>query len=160
MANLKILGITKLKVKLCGLKRAGKRIVFANGCFDILHYGHVKLLEDAKGLGDILVVGLNSDSSVRKIKGKGRPVRRQDERAALLSALETVDYVTIFSEATPEKVIKTLAPDVLVKGGDWHEGSIVGASFVKSRGGDVVSIPLVKGYSTTSLIDKIRRGSR
>lgn len=157
--NSKILNLKALKIKLNRLKKSGKRIVFTNGCFDILHYGHVSLLDSAKRLGDVLIVGLNSDSSIREIKGKSRPIRKQGERAGILAALEAVDYVTVFNEATPEKVIMTIAPDVLVKGGDWHEGNIVGASFVKSRGGEVAAIPLVKGYSTTSLLNKIKRGS-
>ena len=157
MPREKILDIKKLKARLDGLKRGGKTVVFTNGCFDILHYGHVKLLADAKRLGDVLVVGLNSDSSVKRIKGEARPVRGQNERSRILAGLESVDYVTIFSEPTPEKVIKILVPDVLVKGGDWRKGDIVGAGFVGSKGGKVVTIPLVKGYSTTALIKKINK---
>ncbi len=157
MPREKILSLNELKKTLGRFKRAGRRIVFTNGCFDILHYGHVRLLEDAKRLGDILVVGLNSDSSIRRIKGKARPVRSDKERSRLLAGLEAVDYVTVFSESTPEKIIKILEPDVLVKGGDWHKGNIVGAGFVDSKGGKVVTIPFVKGYSTTALIKKIKK---
>ena len=136
------------------LKGKGKRIVFTNGCFDILHVGHVDYLSKARSLGDILVVGLNSDSSVKQIKGKDRPVNKEPDRAKVLSALYFVDYVTSFSQATPEALIKILKPDVLVKGGDWKVKDIVGGSFVRSYGGKVRSIPFVKGYSTTSIIKK------
>lgn len=153
----KILGRPALVKRLALLKRAGKRIVFTNGCFDILHYGHLKLLSDAKAFGDVLVVGLNSDASIRMIKGRSRPVRGQGERAAMLAGLAAVDYVALFRGATPRLLIEAISPHVLVKGGDWHAGRIVGARFVESRGGKVVVIPLAKGYSTTSLIEKIRK---
>jgi len=132
-----------------------RKIVFTNGCFDILHIGHVRYLKKARSLGDILVIGLNSDSSVRAIKGKERPINNQKDRAELLSALSFVDYVVVFSETTPEKIIKKIKPDILVKGGDWKAEDIVGGDFVKMRGGKVVSIPFVKGYSTTGLIKKM-----
>src|SRR3989338_5314219 len=138
------------------LKRQGKRIVFTNGCFDILHYGHIKYLQDAKNLADVLVLGLNSDSSIRKIKGSARPINKQLDRARVLSALTCVDYLTIFSEDTPLRLIKLIQPDVLVKGGDWQAEKIVGADFVKSHGGKVLAISYIKGYSTTKLINKIR----
>lgn len=137
------------------LRRRGKRVVFTNGCFDILHVGHIEYLSKARKLGDLLVVGLNSDASVRGIKGKSRPVNRQADRARVLSALCFVDYVTIFGERTPEKLIRSLKPDVLVKGADWKECDIVGGEFVRSYGGRVARIPFVKGYSTTSVIKKI-----
>lgn len=152
----KIVSSSRLSKKLAGLQRRGKRIVFTNGCFDMLHVGHVTYLAKAKRLGDTLVVGLNSDASVRAIKGKGRPVNSQRDRAAVLAALESVDYVTIFGEPTPERLIRKLKPDVLVKGADWKHGDIVGADLVKARGGRVARIPFVKGYSTTSLIKKMR----
>lgn len=136
-------------------RREGKKIVFTNGCFDILHVGHVRYLEKAKALGDILVVGLNNDLSVRKIKGNGRPINREADRAIVLAALASVDYVTLFGDRTPEKLIKTLRPDILVKGGDWKKEDIVGADFVESLGGKVAVIPFVAGYSTTSLLNKI-----
>ena len=158
--QIKTIKIKKLKAIVSRLKREGRKIVFTNGCFDILHYGHVRLLEDSKALGDVLIVGMNSDSSVKKIKGSSRPIRRQRERAGILAALAAVDYVAIFDEKTPERIIKDIAPDVLVKGGDWREGAIVGAEFIRSRGGRGVTVPLVGGYSTTSLIEKIRSGRR
>jgi rfaE bifunctional protein nucleotidyltransferase chain/domain len=139
------------------LRSKGKRIVFTNGCFDILHVGHVDYLSMARKMGDVLVIGLNSDSSVRKIKGKGRPVNSQLDRARVLSALEPVDYISIFGESTPEKLIKRLRPDILVKGGDWKLDNIVGGKFVRSCGGKVRRIPFVKGYSTTSVLKKIER---
>ncbi len=138
------------------LRAKGKKIVFTNGCFDILHVGHVEYLEKARKLGDILVVGLNSDRSVKKIKGEGRPLNKESDRAKVLAALSSVDYVTIFDEPTPEKLIKELKPGVLAKGGDWKVKDIVGGDFVVSAGGKVVSIPFVKGYSTTSLIKRMR----
>jgi D-beta-D-heptose 7-phosphate kinase/D-beta-D-heptose 1-phosphate adenosyltransferase len=137
--------------------RAKKKIVFTNGVFDILHVGHVEYLKKARRLGDILVVGVNSDASTKRIKGPSRPVNRQTDRAKVLSALYFVDYVVIFGEDTPERLIKTLRPDVLVKGGDWAVKDIAGGDFVKSIGGKVKNIPFVKGYSTTSLLEKISR---
>ncbi|MFA6078464.1 MAG: D-glycero-beta-D-manno-heptose 1-phosphate adenylyltransferase [Candidatus Omnitrophota bacterium] len=133
----------------------GKRIVFTNGCFDILHAGHIKYLRKAKSLGDILVVGMNSDSSVRRLKGKSRPVNNEHDRSLILSSLYFVDFVVIFKDATPEHLIERLSPDVLVKGGDWKIKDIVGSSHVKENGGKVVRIPFIKGLSTTSVIDKI-----
>ena len=129
--------------------------VFTNGCFDILHPGHVSLLDRARSLGDRLVVGINSDESVRKIKGPGRPVVGQDSRKAVLLALRAVDEVVIFEELTPEKVIHDIKPDILVKGGDWSEDEIIGADFVKGRGGKVYSLPLVPGFSSSVLIDSM-----
>ena len=146
----------ELKKIISALKKQGKRIVFTNGCFDILHYGHIKYLQDAKNLADVLVLGLNSDSSVRKIKGSARPINKQLDRARVLSALTCVDHLTTFSEDTPLKLIKLIQPDVLVKGGDWQKEKIVGADFVKSYGGKVLAIPYLKGYSTTRLIEKVR----
>lgn len=140
------------------LRKKRKKTVFTNGCFDILHYGHIKYLEKCKHFGDILIIGLNSDSSVKKIKGKSRPITKQKERAALISALEFVDYVTLFNEKTPEKLIKDIAPNVLAKGGDWEKKDILGADFVNAHNGRVVTIPFVKGYSTTSIIKRIKDG--
>ncbi len=152
----KIKSLSVLSKVLARLRSKGKRIVFTNGCFDILHLGHIRYLKRAKKLGDILVIGLNSDRSVRLIKGAARPINRQSARAEILSALYFVDYVTIFNERTPKEVINKVRPDVLIKGGDWKAEDIVGASFVKSYGGAVVSLPFIKGYSTTSLIKKLR----
>jgi len=146
----------ELKRIIAYLRKQSKKIVFTNGCFDILHYGHIKYLQDTKGLADVLVLGLNSDSSVKKIKGSARPINKQLDRARVLSALSCVDYLTIFSEDTPLKLIRLIQPDVLVKGGDWQAEKIVGADFVKSRGGKVMAIPYIKGYSTTQQIKKIR----
>ena len=139
-------------------RRNGKKIAFTNGCFDILHYGHVKYLEEAKQTADVLVVGLNSDSSVRRIKGRSRPINTERDRARVLAALSFVDYISIFSAATPLGLIKCLEPDVLIKGGDWDAANIAGAGFVKTYGGKTVVIPYQKGYSTTGLIEKIYCG--
>jgi len=139
-------------------KRNGRRIVFTNGCFDLLHPGHIGSLEQARALGDALIVGLNSDASVRKLKGAGRPVLPELERAEILCALECVDAVVIFDEPTPREIISRLLPDVLVKGGDWPGDQIVGREEVEAAGGRVVSIPVVPGYSTTAMLRKIREG--
>ena len=140
-------------------KRNGRRIVFTNGCFDLLHPGHIGSLEQARALGDALIVGLNSDASVRQLKGAGRPVLPERERAEILAGLECVDAVVIFSEPTPREVIARLLPDVLVKGGDWPGDQIVGREEVEAAGGRVVSIPVVPGYSTTEILRKIREGA-
>ena len=138
------------------LKQKNKKIVFTNGCFDILHAGHVSYLLKAKSLGDALVVGLNSDGSVKKLKGQSRPIIAQKDRAILLAALEAVDLVVIFNDLTPLKLIKLVKPDVLVKGGDWKKENIVGSDFVESYGGKVKSLEYIKGLSTRSIISKIR----
>jgi D-beta-D-heptose 7-phosphate kinase/D-beta-D-heptose 1-phosphate adenosyltransferase len=134
------------------LKRGGKRVVFTNGCFDLLHPGHTRYLAEARKLGDALLVAVNSDRSVRALKGAGRPVMPQDERAEILAALECVDYLTIFDDLTPQAVIARMLPQVLVKGGDWEPTEIVGRSEVEAAGGKVVSIPVVPGFSTSALI--------
>lgn len=153
----KILSRERLTKTLAILRKKGKKVVFTNGCFDILHVGHVDYLAKAKGLGDVLVVGLNSDDSVRRLKGAGRPINKERDRAKVLSGLVFVDFITIFGEDTPKKLIEMLSPDVLVKGGDWKKKDIVGADFVRSCGGRVVTIPFVKGYSTTSIIKKMSK---
>jgi D-beta-D-heptose 7-phosphate kinase/D-beta-D-heptose 1-phosphate adenosyltransferase len=135
---------------------AAGRVVFTNGVFDLLHRGHVDLLTAARGLGDALVVGLNSDSSVRRLKGPGRPVRTESERAYVLAALEAVDAVTVFEQDTPLELILALRPDVLVKGGDYTPDTIVGRSDVEGWGGRVVVVPLTPGQSTTSIIERLR----
>ena len=155
MTENKIKDISRLKAITDSLKRQGKKIVFTNGCFDILHRGHIQLLGKAKSLGDVLVVAINSDSSVKKIKGKKRPINSTINRAVVLSAIEFVDFITIFSEPDPAKVIKKLHPDILVKGGDWKMDEIVGKDLVESKGGKVISLPLAKGYSTSHLIEEI-----
>jgi D-beta-D-heptose 7-phosphate kinase/D-beta-D-heptose 1-phosphate adenosyltransferase len=137
------------------LKAKGKRIVFTNGCFDLLHIGHVRYLEKARTLGDALVVGVNSDSSVRKLKGPKRPVLPAKERAEILSGLGCVDYITIFDELDPLKLITSLHPNVLVKGGDWTKEQIVGREVLERLGGKVVIISFVKGASTSTLIETI-----
>lgn len=135
----------------------GGKAVFTNGCFDILHSGHVKLLEQCRQEGDLLVVGLNSDASVRGLKGAGRPIVPQNQRAQVVAALESVDYVVIFDEPDPLAVITALVPDVLVKGGDWTPDTIIGRDVVEAAGGRVVTIPLMDGVSTTAIAEKIRR---
>ena len=146
-----------LKTIAARAKNEGKKIVFANGCFDLLHVGHVQLLREAKNLGDILIVALNSDRSVRQIKGPDRPILPEKERAELIAALEMVDYVTLFDEPDPLNVIRELRPDVLAKGGDWAEDKIVGREFVESYGGRVAVIPFLKGHSTTEIIERMRK---
>jgi D-beta-D-heptose 7-phosphate kinase/D-beta-D-heptose 1-phosphate adenosyltransferase len=137
------------------LKAEGKRIVFTNGCFDLLHIGHIRYLEKAKALGDVLVVGVNSDASVRKLKGPKRPILPEAERGEILSGLGCVDYITLFDEMDPLKLIASLRPNVLVKGGDWTKEQTVGKEVVERSGGEVVIIPFVKGASTSSLIETI-----
>ena len=137
------------------LKRSGKRIVFTNGCFDILHVGHVRYLEQAKSLGDVLVVGINSDRSVRGLKGPRRPILPVEERGEILSGLGCTDYITVFEEPTPFDLISLLQPDVLVKGGDWTPEQVVGREVVEGSGGRVVILPFVEGSSTTNIIDVI-----
>lgn len=132
------------------------KTVFTNGCFDLLHAGHVDLLRRAKALGDKLIVGLNSDSSVKALKGTDRPYIDQNARAEMLLGLASVDEVVIYEELTPEKLIHDIKPDVLVKGGDWNENEIIGASFVKESGGTVVSLPLIPGFSTSAIVEKIK----
>jgi rfaE bifunctional protein nucleotidyltransferase chain/domain len=146
----------ELIVHVAARKRNGQRVVFTNGCFDLLHPGHIRLLEEARALGDALIVAINSDASVQRIKGKSRPVIPENERAEVLAALEAVDYVTVFDEPAPQKLIARVLPDVLVKGSDWGPGEVVGCAEVEAAGGRVVSIPLEPGYSTTNLIARIR----
>jgi rfaE bifunctional protein nucleotidyltransferase chain/domain len=136
-----------------------QRVVFTNGCFDLLHPGHIRTLEAARKLGDALIVGLNSDHGVRQLKGAGRPILPERERAEILAALECVDAVVIFDEPTPREIIAALLPDVLVKGGDWASDQIVGREEVEAAGGRVVSIPVAPGYSTTAILQKIRDGA-
>lgn len=153
----KVTSLSSLKRKVGRLKQDGKRIVFTNGCFDILHYGHTKYLQDAKAKGDYLVVAVNSDSSIRNIKARNRPVVGQADRLRIVAALGCVDFVVLFKESNPLKVIKALKPDILVKGSDWNKERIVGADFVESYGGKVETINLVKGRSTSAIIEKIVR---
>ena len=151
----KIVSTDVLEAGLEAARRAGKKIVFTNGCFDILHVGHVRYLEAARSEGDLLVVGLNSDSSVRSIKGDRRPLVNQDQRAEVLASLACVDYVVVFDESDPLRLIRAVKPDILVKGADWAEENIVGAEFVKSTGGKIMRVDLVSDASTTGIIDRI-----
>jgi rfaE bifunctional protein nucleotidyltransferase chain/domain len=140
------------------LRKAGYKIVFTNGCFDIIHRGHVELLRFARSLGDVLVVGLNDDESVRRLKGKNRPINTLEDRAFVLLSIRWVDFVVPFSEDTPERIIREISPDVLVKGGDYRIEDIAGADFVLSKGGRVEIFNYLEGYSTTSIIKKIWEG--
>ena len=153
----KILGREALRNKLEELRNKGKKIAFTNGCFDILHVGHVRYLREAKKTADVLVLALNSDSSVRLIKGEERPLVPENERAEVLAALEFVDFVTIFAELTPLELINYLKPDIIIKGGDWPEEKVVWREEVKKCGGRVAIIPEVEGKSTTNLVEKIKK---
>jgi D-beta-D-heptose 7-phosphate kinase/D-beta-D-heptose 1-phosphate adenosyltransferase len=153
----KIKSAKQLEKILARLKGRGKRVVFTNGCFDLLHYGHVRYLEKARALGDVLVVGMNTDSSVRRLKGRCRPVVPGKYRSAVIAGLASVDYVVLFDEDTPYELIEQLKPDVLVKGADWKKGDIVGGDLVRSRGGKVATIVFEQGFSTTALIKKIAK---
>lgn len=151
----KILDRKTLKEKIDTLRKDGKKIAFTNGCFDILHVGHVRYLKEARKAADILILALNSDTSVRAIKGKKRPLVSESERAEVLAALECIDFVTIFSELTPLELICYLKPDVLIKGGDWPEDQVVGRNEIKKWGGHVLLIPEIDGKSTTNIVDKV-----
>ncbi len=153
--NTKIYSLGALQQEVNMLKEQGKKIVFTNGCFDILHRGHVQLLQEARSLGDVLVVAVNSDSSVRALKGAARPVTPQQQRAEIMASLEHVDYVVIFNELDPLQVITALQPQVLVKGGDWAVDSVVGRDVVENAGGTVHTLPLRQGASTSAIIKKI-----
>jgi rfaE bifunctional protein nucleotidyltransferase chain/domain len=152
----KILTWTALKQETERHRSDGKTIAFTNGCFDILHVGHVRYLAEARRTADLLILGLNSDASVRAIKGKRRPLVPQQERAEVVASLACVDYVTLFDEETPLKLIEHLRPDILIKGGDWSEETVVGRDAVQSWGGKVVIVPLTQGASTTNIVEKIR----
>ena len=152
----KIKTLEQAKEELDNLKEKGKKIVFTNGCFDILHIGHARYLYMARDLGDFLIVAVNSDRSVKALKGPDRPVIKENERAEMLAALGCVDMTVIFDEDTPYEVIKELVPDLLVKGGDWKEEDIVGSDIVRAAGGEVKSITFVDGSSTTNIINRIK----
>jgi D-beta-D-heptose 7-phosphate kinase/D-beta-D-heptose 1-phosphate adenosyltransferase len=152
----KILETNTLKDKLEELRKKGKKIAFTNGCFDILHVGHVRYLREAKKTADVLVLALNSDSSVRSLKGNERPLVPEKERAEILAALEFIDFVIIFTELTPLELINYLKPDILIKGGDWAEEDVVGREEIKAWGGRVAIIPEVEGKSTTNIVEKIK----
>ena len=151
----KIVDFSEIRNLVSKWKSDGNRIVFTNGCFDVLHFGHVSYLAEAKDLGDKMIIGLNSDASVKRLKGETRPINGQHERAVLLAALQFVDSVVIFDEDTPEKLIKNVEPDFLVKGGDYTIDTIVGANFVMSYGGKVITIPLVENFSSSIIIKKL-----
>jgi len=149
-----LVALRKIRVR---LYKQGKKVVFTNGCFDLIHGGHIRLFRKAKRSGDVLIVGLNTDASVRKIKGPSRPVFPLEERFEVLGAIEYIDYLTAFSEETPQKIIAALLPDVLVKGGDWPPDQVVGKKEVEAAGGRVVLVPYLKGHSSSSIIKKILR---
>jgi rfaE bifunctional protein nucleotidyltransferase chain/domain len=152
----KVKSLDELKGIADQARRDGKTVVLTNGCFDLLHRGHVHILREAKALGDILIVAINSDRSVKAIKGPSRPVLLESDRTELLAAMEMVDYVTLFDEPDPYDLIAAVRPNVLVKGGDWGSDQIVGADIVKRNGGKVAVIPYLKGFSTTEIIERIR----
>ena len=149
---MKIIEKSKIKSVIDELRSEGKKVVFTNGCFDILHIGHVRYLKESKGLGDVLIVGLNSDSSISRIK-PGRPLTPERERAEILSSLSVVDFITIFDEDTPYELIREVQPDILVKGSDWAKKDIVGADIAK----DVQTVPLTEGISTSVIVERIRK---
>jgi D-beta-D-heptose 7-phosphate kinase / D-beta-D-heptose 1-phosphate adenosyltransferase len=151
----KIKNLRQLQKIIRSLKSQRKKVVFTNGCFDLLHYGHVKYLQDARNKGDILVVAVNSDASVKKLKGKNRPIVPVKDRVRVIAGLASVDFAVIFDQDTPLTVIQALKPDILVKGADWNPDAIVGKEFVESYAGKVTTIQFVKGLSTTNLIKKI-----
>jgi len=152
----RILTSEAIKAEIINWRKANKKIVFTNGCFDLIHRGHIEYLTRAKLYGDILIVGLNSDDSVRRLKGKSRPYMNENDRAYILSQLKPVDVVIVFFEDTPYTLIKKVEPDILVKGGDYQVHEICGRDIVEKRGGSVFNIPFIHGYSTTNLIKKIQ----
>jgi len=154
----KILSIEDLMIEIQKIRQQDLSIVFTNGCFDILHKGHIRYLAEASDMGDILIVGLNTDDSVKRLKGKGRPLQDQGSRAITLAAISFIDYIVLFNEDTPLRIIKSIMPDILVKGGDYDPENIVGYDIVKSAGGRVLTISLEKGYSTSAIINKLTTG--
>lgn len=154
------MALAALEKRVRALQKKGKKVVFTNGCFDLLHVGHVRYLSAARALGDALIVAVNSDQSVRALKGEQRPIVPQRERLEVLAALSPVDYLILFTGKTPRRLIGTLGPDILVKGGDWALEDIVGRKEVEARGGKVVRIKVIQGASTTGLIERILQGSR
>ncbi len=155
MSLQKIKSLIEIIAERARLRESGKKLVFTNGCFDILHVGHVRYLNQARALGDALVVAINSDRSVREIKGNGRPIVNESERAEVLAALACVDFVVLFDDPTPQNIIDAIVPDILVKGADWSLSEIVGRDTVEQAGGVVLNIPLVEGSSTTNIIQKV-----
>jgi len=155
--NTKIYSLEELEDKVNAWKQAGEEVVFTNGCFDIIHRGHIEVLAQTADLGDRLIIGLNSDSSIQKLKGKNRPIIDEQSRAILLASFSFVDAVVLFSEKTPLNLISTLNPDVLAKGGDYEINTIVGHKVVQENGGQVILVPFVDGFSSTAIIDKIKK---
>jgi D-beta-D-heptose 7-phosphate kinase/D-beta-D-heptose 1-phosphate adenosyltransferase len=155
LGNQKVLPREVLRHEVESRRRLGQRVAFTNGCFDMLHAGHVQYLQEARAQADLLVVAVNSDASVRALKGHGRPVNGAEARTTVLAALQAVDYVTVFDEATPLELIQTLRPDVLIKGADYRKDQVIGAEFVESYGGQVYLAPLREGYSTTHLLQQL-----
>ncbi len=152
---MKILSLDQLRTERDRFRQAGKKVVFTNGCFDLLHPGHVRYLQQARALGDALIVALNSDRSVRELKGDKRPILTEAERSEVMAALACVDFVTVFDEPTPREIIAALLPDILVKGGDWGLDAIIGREEVEAAGGQVMSLAFVEGCSTTDVIERI-----
>tara|TARA_B100001059_G_C17548655_1_gene434123 strand:- start:34 stop:525 length:492 start_codon:yes stop_codon:yes gene_type:complete len=155
--NSKIFSLDKLKNQVNSWKQAGEEVVFTNGCFDIIHRGHIEVLAQTADLGDRLIIGLNSDTSIKKIKEKDRPIINEDSRAILLAALSFVDAIILFSEDTPINLIRTLVPDILAKGGDYKIETIVGHEIVQENGGEVILVPFIDGFSSTNIIEKIKK---
>jgi D-glycero-beta-D-manno-heptose 1-phosphate adenylyltransferase len=154
MGLAKVVSLEQFIERVAELKRSGKRVVFTNGCFDLLHPGHIRYLREARTLGDALVVAINSDRSVRTLKGRSRPILPETERAEVMAALRCIDLVAIFDDLTPRDLLARMLPHVLVKGGDWGPTSIVGRDEVEAAGGEVVSIPVVPGFSTSEIVRK------
>lgn len=155
--NSKVLNDVHLNQQIAIWRFLSKKIVFTNGCFDILHLGHIDYLSKAKDLGDILLIGLNTDDSVKRLKGDNRPIKNQQERAILLASLQFVDGIILFDEDTPYKLIQKIKPDILVKGSDYRKEEIVGADIIQNTGGEIITIDFLEGYSTTAILDKIRK---
>jgi rfaE bifunctional protein nucleotidyltransferase chain/domain len=157
MPKSKMKSLSALRKIRAKLRKQGKKVVFTNGCFDLIHGGHIELFRKAKSLGDVLIVALNTDASVRRIKGPSRPVFPLEERFEVLGAIEYIDYLTSFAEEIPQKIIAALLPDILVKGGDWQSGQVVGRKEVEAAGGRVVIVPYLKGHSSSAIIKQIIR---
>ena len=155
--NNKIYSLEELEKNVSAWKQAGEDVVFTNGCFDIIHRGHIEVLAQTADLGDRLIIGLNSDTSIKKIKEKDRPIINEDSRAILLAALSFVDAIILFSEDTPINLIRTLVPDILAKGGDYKIETIVGHEIVQENGGEVILVPFIDGFSSTNIIEKIKK---
>ena len=152
----KLKSLEEIKAIVIGARNNGKRVAFTNGCFDLLHRGHVQVLRAARACADLLIVGINSDQSVRQIKGPARPVLPESERCELVGAMEMVDFVILFDDRDPYSLISAIRPDVLVKGGDWNTEKIIGGDLVEESGGEVVVVPYIKGFSTTEIIERIK----